>query len=221
MADPSRHAGIGLTSARARERLIEQLRAAGVAETRVLDAVRDTPRHVFVEEALASRAYENVTLPIGHGQTISQPQVVARMLCALLDGPPLTRVLDVGTGSGWLAALLAHLVPQVYSIERIAPLAARARQALRELRIRNVALLVGDATDGMPAAAPFDGIVCSAAAEAVPPAWLAQLAPGGRLVMPCGPAGAQELVRITHAGDVLHRQTLGPVSFVPLRRGRG
>jgi protein-L-isoaspartate(D-aspartate) O-methyltransferase len=213
--------GIGLTSVRARERLVEQLRAAGIADPRVLGALRDVPRHLFVEEALASRAYDNVALPIGHGQTISQPWVVARMLEAALAAGHARRALDIGTGSGYLAALLAQLVPEVYSAERIARLAARARRVLRELRIKNVALLVGDASGGLPAGAPFDVIVASAAAEEVPTAWLAQLAPGGRLVMPCGPPAAQHLVRITRDGPEYRHEDLGEVSFVPLLRGRG
>ncbi len=211
--------GIGMTSARTRERLVQRLRDQGVRDSAVLEQIRDVPRHLFVDEALGSRAYEDTALPIGHGQTISQPYVVARMTEALIEGEAPRKVLEVGTGCGYQTAVLASLVRFVYSIERISMLLERARSRLRELGVRNVHLRHGDGFQGWPAHAPYDGILVAAAPLVVPAALLEQLAPGGRLVVPIGAEGKQELLRITRRGDQFETETLGVVSFVPLLKG--
>lgn len=216
-----RLSGIGMTSARTRDRLVQRLREQGIANLAVLDRIRNVPRHIFVDEALASRAYEDTALPIGFGQTISQPYIVARMSEALLEGGPLARVLEVGTGCGYQTAVLAPLVGRVYSVERIDGLLQRARLRLKELGIRNVRLRHGDGAEGWKSQAPFDGILVAAAALTVPEALLAQLAVGGRLIIPAGPEGAQQLLRITRREQGLERRVLGPVSFVPLLGGTG
>lgn len=216
----SRVAGIGMTSQRTRDRLVDSLAQLAPLDARVLDVMRQVPRHLFVEEALASRAYDNVSLPIGHGQTISQPLTVARMTSALLQGPPLRRVLEIGTGSGYQTAVLAALVPEVVSIERIAALAARARRVLRELGVRNVALVVGDGSLGLPGKGPYDGILLTAAAACLPAALFEQLADGGRLIAPVG-ARDQVLRRFTRTAAGLQEERLGAAHFVPLLRGRG
>lgn len=219
-ADPGRHAaGIGMTSQRTRDRLVETLEQLAPLDPRVLDVMRQVPRHLFVEEALASRAYDNVSLPIGHGQTISQPLTVAQMTTALLQGPPLRRVLEIGTGSGYQTAVLAALVPEVVSIERIAALAARTRRILRDIGVRNVALVVGDGGQGLPDKGPYDGILVTAAAATLSPKLFEQLAEGGRLIAPVG-AREQALRRFTRTADGLHEERLGDAHFVPLRRGR-
>jgi protein-L-isoaspartate(D-aspartate) O-methyltransferase len=211
--------GIGMTSTRTRERLIGRLREEGIADLRVLAAIRAVPRHLFVDEALASRAYEDTALPIGHGQTISQPYVVARMTEALFaDGVP-ERALEVGTGCGYQCAVLAQLVPRVFSVERIRVLLARARKTLLELGIRNVSLRHADGAVGWDEFAPFDAILLAAAPEAVPPALFAQLAPGGRLVAPVGPPGVQRLALYRRTSRGLEEETLAAVSFVPLTAG--
>ena len=218
MTNP-RLTGIGMTSARTRDRLIARLREQGIAHPQVLERIRSVPRHVFMDEALASRAYEDTALPIGHGQTISQPYIVARMTEALLEGGAPRKVLEIGTGCGYQTAVLAPLVATVYSVERIAALQLRARRVLRDLRIGNVFMRHGDGFEGWPPYAPYDGILVAAAALAVPPALLEQLGNGGRLVMPVGPDREQRLVRITRRGDLLEREVLGPVTFVPLLQG--
>jgi protein-L-isoaspartate(D-aspartate) O-methyltransferase len=212
-------AGIGMTSARTRERLIQRLRDQGIANASVLDQIRNVPRHFFVDEALATRAYEDTALPIGHGQTISQPFVVARMTEALLEGGSPGKVLEIGTGCGYQTAVLSPLVRFVYSIERINALLDRARQRFKELSIRNVHLRHGDGFQGWPAHGPYDGILMAAAPLAIPEVLFEQLAPGGRLIAPVGPEGRQQLVRITKRGDDMHTETLGLVSFVPLLKG--
>lgn len=211
--------GIGMTSARTRDRLIARLREQGIADPRVLERIRSVPRHVFMDEALASRAYEDTALPIGHGQTISQPYIVARMTEALLEGGVPRKVLEIGTGCGYQTAVLAPLVTTVYSVERIAALQLRARQVLRDLRINNVFMRHGDGFEGWPPYAPYDGILVAAAAMAVPPALLEQLGNGGRLIMPVGPDREQRLVRVTRRGDAFEREVLGPATFVPLLQG--
>jgi len=213
--------GIGMTSARTRDRLIARLREQGIADPRVLERIRSVPRHVFMDEALASRAYEDTALPIGHGQTISQPYIVARMTEALLEGGTPRKVLEIGTGCGYQTAVLAPLVATLYSVERIAALQLRARQVLRDLRISNVFMRHGDGFEGWPPYAPYDGILVAAAALAVPPALLEQLGNGGRLVMPVGPGREQQLVRVTRRGEHFEREVLGPATFVPLRQGLG
>jgi protein-L-isoaspartate(D-aspartate) O-methyltransferase len=212
-------AGIGMTSARTRERLIRRLREQGITNALVLDQIRNVPRHLFVDEALATRAYEDTALPIGYGQTISQPFVVARMTEALLAGGAPGKVLEVGTGCGYQTAVLAPLVRFVYSIERIGALLERARQRFRELGIRNVHLRHGDGFQGWPAHGPYDGILMAAAPLAIPDALFQQLAPGGRLIAPVGPEGRQQLLRMTRRGDDLQKELLGQVSFVPLLQG--
>src|ERR1700735_3126529 len=177
-----RLSGIGMTSARTREGLVQRLQEQGIADQRVLDRVRSVPRHLFMDEALASRAYEDTALPIGFGQTISQPFVVAKMLAAG-EAP---RVLEIGTGCGYQTAVLSPLVTEIYSIERIAPLLGRARRTLRELRIRNVNFRHDDGSIGWAARAPFDGILLTAAPHTVPPALFEQLKTGGRLIAPVG-----------------------------------
>jgi protein-L-isoaspartate(D-aspartate) O-methyltransferase len=214
-----RLSGIGMTSARTRERLVQRLQEQGITDQRVLDRIRNVPRHLFVDEALATRAYEDTALPIGFGQTISQPYVVARMTAALLEAAPARKVLEIGTGCGYQTAVLSPLVAEIYTIERIASLLMRARRSLRELRIRNVHFRHDDGTVGWPARAPFDGILLTAAPHTVPPALFEQLNVGGRLVAPVGPDGRQELVRYTKGELRVHRESLGAVSFVPLLSG--
>jgi len=212
--------GIGMTSARTRTRMVERLREQGIGDEVVLSAMNAVPRHIFVDEALAIRAYEDTALPIGFSQTISQPYIVARMTEALIEGGrKLSRVLEVGTGCGYQTAVLAPLVKKIYSIERIEPLAKRAKATLKELGIKNVMLKHGDGTVGWKSQKPFDGILVAAAPLAVPEALFAQLANRGRLVVPVGPEGAQQLIRFTRHDDRLEREVLGAVSFVPMLGG--
>lgn len=212
--------GIGMTSARTRERLIQRLRAEGVRDDLVLGAIRAVPRHLLIDEALASRAYEDTALPIGHGQTISQPYIVARMTEALRAGRALEKVLEIGTGSGYQTAVLARLAPQVYSVERVEPLLRKTRTRLLRLGVSNVRYRLGDGAEGWPDHAPYDGIIVTAAPAAVPPALLEQLAPSAFLVIPVGPPAAQELVRVQRTDTGYAHERLGPVSFVPLIEGR-
>ena len=214
-----RLSGIGMTSARTRDRLVQRLREQGIANLAVLDRIRNVPRHIFVDEALGSRAYEDTALPIGYGQTISQPYIVARMTEALLEAGAADSVLEVGTGCGYQTAVLAPLVARLYTIERIEPLLARARARLRELGVRNVRFRHGDGTLGWRAHAPFDGILVAAAPLTVPEALVKQLRVGGRLVVPVGPEGEQELVRFTRREQGVQRESLGAVAFVPLLGG--
>ncbi|HHH44893.1 MAG TPA: protein-L-isoaspartate(D-aspartate) O-methyltransferase [Gammaproteobacteria bacterium] len=207
--------GIGMTSQRTRDRLVQRLRAEGIRKPAVLDAIGATPRHLFVDEALASRAYEDTALPIGLGQTISQPYIVARMTELLLEVSP-GKVLEVGTGSGYQAAVLARLVDKVYSTERIEELASQARQRFRKLGYRNVRVQHSDGTWGWPQFAPFDAIIVTAGGEEIPQALLEQLAVGGRLVMPLGGRTRQTLVTVTRTPTVYERVDLEPVVFVPL-----
>lgn len=217
--ESSRLNGIGMTSARTRERLIQRLKEQGIRDERVLDRIRSVPRHLFVDEALASRAYEDTALPIGFGQTISQPYIVARMTEALLAAGPLDKVLEIGTGCGYQTAVLATLVPEIFSIERIAPLLARSRQTLRELKVRTLHLRLDDGHVGWAARAPFDGILLTAAPPVLPAKLLDQLRVGGRLIAPVGPEGHQELFRHTRTEAGVRSESLGPVSFVPLLSG--
>jgi protein-L-isoaspartate(D-aspartate) O-methyltransferase len=218
MEDP-RLSGIGMTSARTRERLVQRLQDQGIKDQRVLDRIRSVPRHLFMDEALATRAYEDTALPIGFGQTISQPYVVARMTEALLEAGPTPKVLEIGTGCGYQTAILAPLVREIYTIERISSLLGRARRTLRELKIRNVHCRHEDGSLGWPARAPYDGILLTAAPHEVPPALFDQLVVGGRLIAPVGPDGRQELMRYTKTETRLQKQSLGAVSFVPLLSG--
>ena len=212
-------AGIGMTSARTRDRLVQRLRSHGIRSDAVLNQIRNVPRHLFVDEALASRAYEDTALPIGQGQTISQPYVVARMTEALLDGFEGEKVLEIGTGCGYQTAVLAPLVKKIYSVERIPELLRKTKQRLRELDIYNVQFRPGDGWEGWPKYAPYDGIIVAAAASVVPEKLLEQLAPSGRLVMPVGPPGYQELMLVTRKQDHFEERSLGGVSFVPLVPG--
>ena len=218
MAD-MRLTGIGMTSARTRDRLVQRLREQGISSEVVLERIRNVPRHIFVDEALGSRAYEDTALPIGFGQTISQPYIVARMTEALLEGSELRNVLEVGTGCGYQTAVLAPLVQRLYTIERIEPLMIRARERLKELGIRNVRCRFGDGTQGWKAHAPYDGILVAAAPLTVPEPLLKQLKVGGRLLVPVGPEGEQHLIRFTRREQRIDREALGPVAFVPLLGG--
>lgn len=204
---------------RARSRMVERLREQGVRDERVLAAMAGVPRHMFVEEALANRAYEDTALPLGFQQSISQPFVVARMIEALAGGRNLGKTLEVGTGCGYQAAVLSHLATDVYTIERIAPLLDRAKRNLRQLRLPNVRLKHADGNLGLPEAAPFDTIIVAAAAPLIPPALLAQLAPSGRLMMPVGRPGDQQLVMVERRPSGLSETRLDLVRFVPLIAG--
>ncbi len=217
-----RLSGIGMTSERTRARMVERLRTQGIVDETVLSVMQSVPRHIFVDEALESRAYEDSALPIGHGQTISQPYVVARMAELLRQGVNLARgggkVLEIGTGCGYQAAVLARLFAEVYSVERIGELLAQARRATRELRLLNLRFKHADGMQGLPEAAPFDGIIVAAAAMQVPQALLEQLAVGGRLVIPVG--GKEQVLRVIDRTPEGHaEQTLDAVRFVPLLSG--
>ncbi|KWF36931.1 protein-L-isoaspartate(D-aspartate) O-methyltransferase [Burkholderia pseudomultivorans] len=211
-----------LTSERVRERMVERLRANGVTDARVLEAMAAVPRHLFVDPGLATQAYEDSALPIGHQQTISKPSVVARMIELAMAGRPLERVLEIGTGCGYQAAVLSHVARDVYSIERIKPLYERAKLNLRPLRVPNIRLHYGDGRVGLPSAAPFDAIVIAAAGLDVPQALLEQLAIGGRLIAPVGAQSGQPQV-LTLVERVAHAQwresRLDRVFFVPLKSG--
>ncbi len=211
--------GIGMTSQRTRDRLMDRMQELGISDPAVLEVMRNTPRHIFVDEALASRAYDETALPIGHGQTISQPYVVARMTEALLASGPLRRVLEVGTGSGYQTAVLAQLVPEMYTVERVSALIPLARRRFQALRLRNIRIKHADGTLGWPEYGPYDGILAAAAPEHVPHALLEQLAEGGRLVIPVGAANAQTLVLITRTAQGYSDEVLDAVSFVPMRAG--
>jgi len=211
--------GIGMTSQRTRARMIERLREMGIRNEAVLNAMAAVPRHVFVEEALASRAYEDTALPLGMGQTISQPFVVARMIELLLNGrTTLGKTLEVGAGCGYQAAVLAQLTTDVYAIERLAPLLEKAKANMRQLKQFNVRLKHGDGRLGMPEAAPFDSIIVAAAGLEVPPALLEQLAVGGRLVLPVG-TSEQYLSFIERTPQGFVEKRLDAVRFVPLLAG--
>lgn len=213
------HQGIGMTSRRTRERLVQRLRAKGIRNPAVLEVLRNTPRHLFVDEALASRAYEETALPIGHGQTISQPYTVARMTEALLEGGVADTVLEIGTGSGYQCAILAQLVRRVYSVERIAALLDQARARFRELGVRNIRLKHSDGGIGLPEYAPFDGILVTAAPAGLPQSLLEQLAVGGRLILPIQNDKGQVMVRVTRTADGFHQESLESANFVPLVGG--
>lgn len=213
--------GVGMTSQRTRERLIERLKDQGIHNPDVLDAIRVTPRHLFLDEALAHRAYEDTALPIGYGQTISQPYIVALMSELLLSRGPRKRVLEVGTGSGYQAAILSHLVAEVYTVERLKPLLLKARERLSKLRLRNIVASHADGVLGAPEHAPYDAIISTAAPEKVPAELLRQLAPDGLLVIPVGGSGTQELRLIARQGDSIQygEQVVERVRFVPMVTG--
>ena len=209
-----------MTSQRTRDRLVARLREEGISNEAVLDVIRNTPRHLFVDEALASRAYEDTALPIGYNQTISQPYVVAVMTDLVVRGKP-QKVLEIGTGSGYQAAVLAPLVAKVYTVERIEPLAAQARQRFRKLGLRNIRASYSDGRAGLPDFAPYDAIITTAAAEVIPQALLEQLSSeGGRLIIPVGSRDHQRLTVVTRHDDSYEQERLDPVIFVPLLTGQ-
>ena len=210
--------GIGMTSQRTRERLIQRLMDQGITRFEVLEAIRTVPRHLFVDEALAHRSYEDTALPIGYGQTLSQPYVVAKMSeLALAQGRP-KKVLELGSGSGYQTAILASLVDEICAMERIKPLLERARKQLRALRVRNVRLRHGDGLDGWASEAPFDLILGAAAPERLPTQLLEQLAPGGRLILPVG-GEQQQLMMVTATPEGYVEEVIEEVNFVPMVRG--
>jgi protein-L-isoaspartate(D-aspartate) O-methyltransferase len=211
--------GIGMTSQRTRDRLVDRLRREGISNEQVLEVMRNTPRHLFLDEALASRSYEDTALPIAYGQTISQPYIVARMTELLLQIGNVNKVLEVGTGSGYQAAILSQLVPVVHSVERIEALINQARQRFFDYKYNNIRLMHRDGYQGWPEHAPYDGIIVTAAPAQIPRALLEQLAVGGRLVVPLGEQGLQRLVTVTRAADGYEQETQEYVSFVPLLAG--
>ena len=213
------HSGIGMTSQRTRLRMIERLRGKGIRDEVVLTALSEIPRHVFVEEALASRAYDDISLPLGFGQTISSPFTVARMTELARAGAGLNRVLEIGTGCGYQAAVLSRVAKEVYSIERLAPLLAKARKHFRELRVSNVRLRHGDGHSGMPEAAPFSAILITAAATHVPRQLVEQLEVGGRMILPMSKNGEQRLWTIERSAHGYVEKKMDAVKFVPMLPG--
>ena len=211
-------AGIGMTSTRTRERMLTRLREQGIKDEVVLSTMGEVPRHIFVDEALSTRAYEDVSLPIGYSQTISQPYIVARMTEILRNGKPLNKVLEIGTGCGYQTAILSRVAKEVLSLERIRPLVMKARTNLRTLKCNNVKLDHADGSIGLSEFSPFDGIIVTAAASHVPQELLAQLAIGGRLVIPVGTT-TQVLMLIEHKGKEYVQTKLEAVKFVPLLGG--
>ena len=215
----SQDRGIGMTSQGTRDRLVQTLRNEGIKDERVLKAITLVPRHKFVDEALSSRAYENTALPIGQSQTISQPWIVARMTEALLDGGQPQKVLEVGTGSGYQAAILSHLVPEVFTVERIEELLKLARRRFHSLRLNNIYVRYADGHLGWPSQAPFDGIMVTAVAQSVPLELLEQLKVSGVMVIPVQKNGQQRLVTVRRTEDGYDETDLGGVVFVPLLSG--
>lgn len=212
--------GVGMTSQRTRDRLIDILKEQGIRNKDVLSAIASVPRHLFVDEALSSRAYENISLPIGHGQTISQPYMVARMTELLLESGSADRVLEIGTGSGYQTAILSKLVFSIYSVERIKPLLDNARNKFRQLRLNNILTQYSDGGWGWPQKAPFDAIIVTAAPETLPTSLLEQVIDGGQLIIPVGKRGEQELLVFQRFGSKFHKKSLEKVSFVPLLKGK-
>lgn len=216
-----RFEGSGMTSMRTRERLVCRLREDGITDENVLDAIRGVPRHIFVEEALATRAYEDIALPIGMGQTISQPFIVALMTQVIVASPTPSRVLEIGTGCGYQTAVLASLVARVYTVERIEVLLTRARQRLSALEVDNVWFKHGDGNAGWPECAPFDAVLATAAPPRLPDNLVEQLVVGGRLVIPIGDSHRQWLKVFTRTESGVEEDTIADVSFVPMLRGKG
>ena len=212
------HSGIGMTSDRTRMRMVENLRREGVTDERVLAAMGEIPRHIFVDEGIASRAYEDVALPIGHGQTISSPTIVGLMTQLLLDAKPMDKVLEVGTGCGYQTAVLARLVKELYTLERIAPLMDKARRNLRGLRFYNIRYKHADGNNGYPEGGPYDGILMAASAPRVPEALREQLAVGGRMVLPVG-IEDQWLYVVDRKENGFVETRCAAVRFVPLLPG--
>jgi protein-L-isoaspartate(D-aspartate) O-methyltransferase len=217
----SRNPGIGMTSQRTRMRMVERLRAQGIRDETVLAAMAEVPRHIFVDEALSSRAYEDMALPLGYGQTISSPHTVARMTELARNGRPLGKVLEIGTGCGYQSAILCRIAKQVYSMERLAALIRKARRNLREAGFTNIHLRHGDGNAGMPEVAPFDAIVMTAAAARAPDALLKQLGAGGRMILPIERNDEQHLFMIERTGRGMVERRMDPVVFVPLLPGVG
>lgn len=212
--------GIGMTSRRTRDRMIERLRKQGIRDNRVLSVMSDTPRHIFVDEALASRSYEDTALPIGNNQTISQPYIVARMTELLLEKGTLSKVLEIGTGCGYQTAILSPLVKKVYSVERIAPLLKKARNHIWDLKLKNISFQHSDGGWGWPEKAPFDGIIVAAAPIEIPETLLKQMAVGGVMLIPIGGRNNQTLHRVIRTESGFEDEVLEPVSFVPFLSGR-
>jgi len=211
--------GIGMTSQRTRDRLAERLRAQGIENLSVLEVIRSTPRHLFVDEALSHRAYEDTALPVGFNQTISQPYVVALMTEVLVNSGAMGRVLEVGSGCGYQTTVLAQLAGQVYSVERIKGLLDKARQRIKQLKLNNVLFKYGDGTDGWAEHGPYDGIIVTAAPRDIPEALLEQLVDGGRMVIPVGDRSSQDLVLVTRRQDSFEKQVIQSVQFVPFISG--
>jgi len=212
--------GIGMTSQRTRDRLILQLQELGIKDERVLAVMRTVPRHLFMAEALSSRAYENTSLPIGHGQTISQPYMVARMTELLIEDGLPENVLEVGTGSGYQSSILASLIPRVFSVERIRPLQEQAKNVLTDVGFRNISFKHSDGGWGWKACGPYQGILAAAAPAEIPVKLLEQLTIGAKLVIPIGEEGQQVLQRVTRTESAYEVETIEPVSFVPFLKGR-
>ena len=217
----SRKPGIGMTSERTRLRMVERLRAQGIRDETVLAAMAEVPRHIFVDEALSSRAYEDIALPLGYGQTISSPHTVARMTELARNGRPLGKVLEIGTGCGYQSAILGKIARQVYSMERLAALVRKARRNLREAGLSSVHLRHGDGHAGMPEVAPFDAILVTAAAARAPDALLEQLGVGGRMILPIARSDEQHLFIIERTNRGMVERRMDPVVFVPLLPGVG
>jgi protein-L-isoaspartate(D-aspartate) O-methyltransferase len=215
-----RHQGIGLTSRRTRDRLVQRLKDQGIRNIALLEVIRNTPRHIFVEDALAGRAYEDTALPIGHNQTISQPYIVAKMTELLLEKAVPEKILEIGTGSGYQAAILAQLVEKLYTVERIFPLMQRARRCLYDLRLHNVSFRHSDGGWGRKEFAPYDGILVTAAPPEIPAMLLEQLKIGGVMVIPVGSGDEQSLQRVTKTQTGYEMERIEPVRFVPLVSGR-
>ncbi len=212
--------GVGMTSQRTRDRLVARLRERGITSERLLDIIGEVPRHVFVDEALSHRAYEDTSLPIGYNQTISRPYTVARMTEILLAAGPLSSVLEIGTGSGYQTAVLSRLVDRVYTVERIQGLADRARTHLRRLGVRNVQYKHDDGNLGWSERGPFDGIIVTASPREVPTELVQQLVDGGRLVLPVGTDQSQQLTLVCRSGDEMVTEVIEDANFVPLLGGR-
>ena len=211
--------GVGMTSQRTRDRLAQRLQQQGIVDERVIELIRTTPRHLFLDEALAHRAYEDVSLPIGFGQTISQPYIVARMTELLCEKSPMQRVLEIGTGSGYQTAVLSKLSRQVFTVERIHALQQRARTAIRLIGCTNVLYKVADGSFGWPQKGPFDAILAAAAPEQIPPELLAQLDETGCLVCPVGNDQKQQLVRVVRGNSGFEQEIIENVMFVPFLKG--
>lgn len=211
--------GRGMTSSRTRGRMVERLISQGITDEKVLAVMRDIPRHIFVDEALASRSYEDTALPIGHNQTISQPYIVAKMTELLLENGPLSKVLEIGTGCGYQTAILASLVDKVYSVERIGPLLKKAKNNLWDLKLKNISYQHSDGGWGWPEHAPYDGILVAAAPAQVPETLLQQMAVGGVMLIPVGSKN-QQLYKVTRTEAGYENEILEPVSFVPFLSGR-